>query len=57
MSNLPQPPTDEDPFETIKRFQRTPATFSCLGVGCRTTLVVIVVFLIALFLLVNRLGS
>lgn len=57
MSNLPQPPIDEDPFETIRRFQRTPATFSCLGMGCRTALVVIVVFLTALFLLVNRLGS
>jgi hypothetical protein len=57
VSNLPQPPTDEDPFETIRRFQRTPATFSCMGMGCRTTLVVIVLFVIALFLLMNRFGS
>ena len=38
MTMLPRPPTDEEPLELVERFQRTPATFSCLGMGCRTML-------------------
>lgn len=51
MTILPQPPTPEDPFEQIKRFQRTPATFSCLGMGCGTTVVVVIAALLAIYLL------
>jgi hypothetical protein len=57
MTILPQPPTDEDPFETVKRLQRTPATFTCLGMGCRTLVLVFVAAVIAIYILRNALGQ
>lgn len=55
VAHLPEPPR-EDPFETIERFRRTPATFSCLGMGCRTTLLLIVALLLAAYVLSGRPG-
>jgi hypothetical protein len=46
-----EPPSDGNPLEMVKRFQRTPGTFSCLGMGCRTTLLVLLVAVVAIFLI------
>jgi hypothetical protein len=51
-----QLPSDEDPLELVKRFQRTPGTFSCLGMGCRTTLLVLLVAFVAIFLIRKAVG-
>lgn len=52
-----QPPSDEDPLELVKRFQRTRGTFSCLGMGCRTTLLVLLVAIVAIFLVRKAVGQ
>ena len=52
-----QPPSHEDPLELVKRFQRTPGTFSCLGMGCRTTLLVLLVAVVAIFMIRKAVGQ
>ena len=51
------PPTDSDPLDLVKRFQRTPATFSCLGMGCGTTLLVIAAAVVEIFLIRRTIGQ
>jgi hypothetical protein len=51
------PPTDEDPLDLVKRFQRTPATFNCLGMGCGTTLLVIGAAVVVIFLIRKAIGQ
>lgn len=56
MTVVSLPPTDGDPLELAKRFQRTPGTFSCLGMGCRTTLLLLLVAVVAIFLIRKAVG-
>jgi hypothetical protein len=56
MAVASQLPTDADPMELVKRFQRTPGTFSCLGMGCRTTLIVLLVAAVAIFFIRKAVG-
>jgi hypothetical protein len=56
MTVVSLPPTNGDPLELVKRFQGTPATFSCLGMGCRTTLLVLLVAVVAIFLIRKAIG-
>ena len=51
------PPIDEAPLDLVKRFQRTPATLSCLGMGCGTTLLVIAAAVVAIFLIRKAIGQ
>jgi hypothetical protein len=44
-------------MELVKRFQRTPGSFSCLGMGCRTTVLVIFAAVIAIFLIRKAAGG
>lgn len=56
MTIRPRPPPPEDPLEQVRRFQRTPATFDCLGMGCGTTLLVVIAAMLAVHLSGNGLS-
>ncbi len=56
MTILPRPPPPEDPLEQVRRFQRTPASFNCLGMGCGTTLLVVTAAVLAVHLSRNGLS-
>lgn len=57
MAIIPPPPADEDPLEQVKRFQRTPLKFTCLGMGCRTTVLIFIAAILTIYLLRNVLGQ
>lgn len=42
---------NEDPISMVERFKRQRSTFSCLGMGCGTTLLVLLAIAAAIWLL------
>jgi hypothetical protein len=47
----------EDPFAVIERFRRQRATFNCFGMGCGTTLLVLLATATAIWWLVRVAGE
>jgi hypothetical protein len=44
----------EDPIAMVERFKRQRSTFNCFGMGCGTTLLVLLAIIAAIWLLTTQ---